>query len=157
MAEKKQQKPVNNDELLQEEIQEDREYVLDGADPARDVARHVSSRTNTELNAPDHFVNSEKTLPHERVSFGNRAMVTNHTLAGLPSDVHQALVATSQLHRNEAAAYREVQAVLNKYRAGHSDYHFQPDVLSHLEAIEKELKPGADFDEESRNLLEKYS
>lgn len=150
MADSKRKGP---DELLSDQAEKDREEVLVDTVASRD--RLAAESGNRELEGADRLVNTEKTLPHERASFSRRTLVTNHTIAGLPADVHQALVSSSQLRRNEAMAYREVQAVLSKYA---DSAHEMPDeVFQHLDEELSALEEAAKFDERARVLLEKYT
>lgn len=82
-------------------------------------------------------------------------LVPNHTVAGLPSDLHQALVSTSQLHRQHASAYHEVSKALDKHEGG--AYEMPPELLAHLKEVKTHLQPAADFDASVRALLEKFS
>lgn len=156
MADNKQAKKSQSpDELLSEQAQKDREAILEEEDPAIRINRVASGSDNREILAADTFVNAEKTAPAERASFGRRTLVTNHTVAGLPADVHQALVSSSRLRRNEAMAFREVQAVLAKYNQG--ELALPEDVREHLENELMVLEPAGALDENARVLLEKYT
>lgn len=149
-------KSPSPDELLSDQAEKDREAVLE-EDPAIAVSKRASESDNREILAADTFVNAEKTAPAERASFGRRTLVTNHTVAGLPADVHQALVSSSRLRREDAMAFREVQAVLVKYTGSHSDLALPEDVRGHLEDELNALELPASLDESARVLLEKYT
>lgn len=110
--------------------------------------------TNTELEAADHFVNTEKTTQAERGTgvYAMHRASHNRTLAGLPSDVHQALVTVSNQFRAHAAAREEVKAVLDKYEKDE----LPAEVRSLLADAEDGLEAPALVYEKARELLEKH-
>jgi hypothetical protein len=146
MAQNKQGK---QDASFDERTDEQRGDILDGLDKRVDPASD-----NLEIGEADNFVNSEKTYPSERAPH-QHAMVTNHTPHGLPADAHQALVSLAQQHRQEASAYEEVGALLEKYKTDDSD-NIHPEVRAFLEEYHASLAPSAKRYEKTRHLLEKH-
>lgn len=131
------------------EEQEVRDEVLAGPLVAPDPAIN-----NRELERADRHVNTEVTTPAERRAHGRGHLASgNRTLAGAPSDVHQALVTLSNMHRDEDAAYNETQAVLAKYKDSEE---LHPDVRAHLEAYSARLAPFAKLYRDTRTLLEEH-
>lgn len=134
------------EESLGERTEDVREEVLDGAPDA------VEPITNTEVSDADTFVGTEKTVPSER-NTAARAVITNHTPAGMAADIHQVLVSVSQHTRRDAEVYEEVRALYDKYK---SDKELPDDVRRHMIAVKQNLEPGARAHEHVRALLEKY-
>lgn len=128
-----------------------RDEVLAGPE---DVAPAVND--NRELERADRHVNTEVTTPAERRLHSRHARIAsgNLTAAGMPSDVHQSLVTLSNMHRDAAAAFDEVSAVLDKYQ--HVEDGLNPDVRAHLEAYAAELQPRAALYRKTRTLLEEH-
>lgn len=121
-------------------------------DVLADVPDKVQQGDNLEVGAADTFVDTEKTSPAER-NANSRAVLTNHTLAGMPADVHQVLVGVAQHSLRDAQVYEEVKALTDKYKTeeGLSD-----EVRNALVAIKRNLEPLARSHEKARMLLEKH-
>ena len=111
----------------------------------------------SEVKKPASKVEAEKSQPSEHQTFKQRAVVRNHTVAGTPADVHQALVASSRLFVNEASAYEFIFAVLHDYDGKDSGYQLPSDLREHLGDALTELEHKAKVHHNSRSLLEKYA
>lgn len=123
----------------------DREDILDDGFESADPG------TNLEVGEADSYTGSEKVSPAEKAT-NSRAVVSNHTLAGMPSDAHQVMVSVAQHTREHAMVHEEVHALLEKHR---DSGELSPEVKSHLEKAKAALAPLAALHFKTRMLLEK--
>ena len=123
-----------------------RDEVLAGRDELEDVR----ASDNAELPAADEFVDSEKTIPAERVV----PSLSNLTPHGMPSDVHQVMVGLAQVTDvHKATVHEEIVQLLDKYHDGEG---LSAEVRAHLEKARAELAPAAKLHLRTKVLLEKH-
>jgi hypothetical protein len=155
MADKKSDRRVSAEEVADKASQapryadmteEERDAILE------DVPESALPVTNTELSNADTFTGSEKTTTAERNRNMRAASGQNVTIMGMPSDVHQAVVAVAQRFKDHAQVHEELVALLAKYEGTDE---VNSEVHAVLKEAEKFLARGAKVYTDAHVALEK--